>query len=123
LRSDPGWRSCGPHRSLVPRQRLQESGGEVSSLHRFTHIVRAGPDQLTCGFLFQRMRHPADGARQGKEGRWLQIAEETEADKDSAIEHTAWGDAQRIQWPVQIAGCPAWWALPAHELGSDTAQW
>ncbi|WP_194289357.1 hypothetical protein [Pseudomonas helleri] len=69
------------------------------------------------------MRHPADGARQGKEGRWLQIAEETEADKDSAIEHTAWGDAQRIQWPVQIAGGPAWWALPAHELGSDTAQW
>ena len=51
------------------------------------------------------------------------FAEETQADKAPAIEHTAWGDAQRIQWPVQIAGCPAWWALPAHELGSDTAQW
>ena len=51
------------------------------------------------------------------------FAEETDADKDSAIEHTAWGEVQRIQWPVQIAGCPAWWALPAHELGSDTAQW
>jgi len=51
------------------------------------------------------------------------FAPETDADKSDTIEHTAWGEAQRIQWPIQINGCPADWATPARELGSDSACW
>lgn len=51
------------------------------------------------------------------------FSSETGADKSESIEHTQWGDAQRIQWPIQIKGCPVHWATPARALGSDTARW
>lgn len=51
------------------------------------------------------------------------FAPETDADKADTLEHTSWGDAQRIQWPIKIAGCAAHWPYPARELGSDAACW
>ena len=57
------------------------------------------------------------------DARYPAFAPETDADKSDTIEHTQWGDAQRIQWPIQINGCPAYWAIPARALGSDTACW
>lgn len=51
------------------------------------------------------------------------FAPETDADKASAIEHTPWGDAQRLHWPILMNGCPVHWATPARPLGSDTASW
>lgn len=59
----------------------------------------------------------------GLQGRCPAFAVEAEADTAPALEHTAWGAARRIHWPVRIQGCDAQWALPAHELGSDTAHW
>jgi crotonobetainyl-CoA:carnitine CoA-transferase CaiB-like acyl-CoA transferase len=43
---------------------------------------------------------------------------ETAADRATAIEHTAWGDAQRLSVPLSIDGAPMRWDLPASELGS-----
>ncbi|MFP3515342.1 CoA transferase [Pseudomonas sp. SIMBA_077] len=60
---------------------------------------------------------------QGVQGPRNAFAVETDADIAPALEHTAWGDARRLFWPIKIQGCDAKWALPAHELGSDTAQW
>jgi crotonobetainyl-CoA:carnitine CoA-transferase CaiB-like acyl-CoA transferase len=36
-------------------------------------------------------------------------------------EHTAWGPARRLKPPLQIAGAPLHWALPAGPLGSSNA--
>ncbi|MCR8935159.1 MULTISPECIES: CoA transferase [unclassified Pseudomonas] len=44
-------------------------------------------------------------------------------DQAPAIEHTAWGPAQRLRVPVQISGTGVQWDLPAAELGSHQAQW
>lgn len=57
------------------------------------------------------------------DARYPAFAPETDADRSDTIEHTPWGKAQRIQWPIQINGCPADWATPARELGSDSACW
>lgn len=59
----------------------------------------------------------------GLQGRCPVFAVEAQADTASALEHTAWGEARRLAWPIRIKGCEAQWTLPAHELGSDTAHW
>lgn len=51
------------------------------------------------------------------------FAPETAADLCDTLEHTSWGDAQRLRWPLQIQGCAASWALPARALGTDAPGW
>jgi hypothetical protein len=51
------------------------------------------------------------------------FAQETAADRDPAIEHTPWGDAQRLSPPLSIDGAPMHWDLPACDLGSAEARW
>ena len=51
------------------------------------------------------------------------LAAETETDRSQEIELTTWGKAQRIVAPVQIAGAPLRWDVPARQLGSDTPHW
>ncbi|KAF1033521.1 MAG: Succinyl-CoA--L-malate CoA-transferase alpha subunit [Pseudomonas sp.] len=51
------------------------------------------------------------------------FAAETDADKNATVEHTSWGEAQRIHWPITLDGCQAFWPLPARALGSDVADW
>jgi len=46
------------------------------------------------------------------------LAPETAADRAPEIEHTAWGDAQRLVVPLSVVGAPMRWDLPASELGS-----
>lgn len=60
--------------------------------------------------------HPADGEEES-------LAPETEADRSPQIEPTDWGKAKRILPPVQIAGVPMRWDLPARKLGSAAPQW
>jgi len=51
------------------------------------------------------------------------LAPETADDLAEAIEATAWGTARRIRPPVEIAGAPLGWDLPARPLGSAPAAW
>jgi CoA-transferase family III len=51
------------------------------------------------------------------------LASEMESDRSPEIELTDWGKAQRILPPVQIAGVPLQWDLPARKLGSAAPQW
>ena len=51
------------------------------------------------------------------------FAPETDADRSPEIELTDWGKAQRILAPVQIAGAPMRWDLPARKLGSVLPHW
>ncbi|QRY77553.1 CoA transferase [Pseudomonas sp. PDNC002] len=52
-----------------------------------------------------------------------ELAAETIADLAAGIESTPWGLARRLRPPLQVAGSPLYWELPAAELGSAPAQW
>lgn len=51
------------------------------------------------------------------------LAAETPADLDPWVEHTTWGEARRIRWPVAMDGCEAKWNYAASPLGSSPAEW
>lgn len=53
----------------------------------------------------------------------LALAEESGADLAPGIETTPWGQARRLRPPLQVAGSPLYWELPASELGSAPAAW
>ncbi len=44
-------------------------------------------------------------------------------DLDDAVEHTAWGDARRLRWPIAMAGTRARFDRPAGALRSAPAAW
>ena len=46
-----------------------------------------------------------------------------DADYAAQIEATAWGPAARMKPPLDIAGCPMRWDLPAGALGASEAAW
>ena len=50
-------------------------------------------------------------------------APETEADWSPETEHTVWGPARRLRWPLQVQGVDATWASPATALGSSDPVW
>jgi CoA transferase family III len=51
------------------------------------------------------------------------LAAETTADLSPEIEATDWGQAQRLNAPITIAGAPMRWESPARKLGSSEARW
>ena len=52
-----------------------------------------------------------------------ELGAETAADLAPGIEATPWGHARRLRPPLQVAGSPLFWELPASELGSAPAAW
>ena len=51
------------------------------------------------------------------------LAAETPADLDPWREHTTWGEARRLRWPVAMDGCETKWNYAASPLGSSSAKW
>jgi crotonobetainyl-CoA:carnitine CoA-transferase CaiB-like acyl-CoA transferase len=51
------------------------------------------------------------------------LAPETLDDLNPMTEHTGWGPAKRIKWPVQIAGVDMKWSVGAGPLKRDEARW
>lgn len=51
------------------------------------------------------------------------LATETPADLDPWPEHTTWGEARRVRWPVAMEGCEAKWNCAASPLGSSSPKW
>jgi hypothetical protein len=45
------------------------------------------------------------------------------ADLSPTVEHTYWGDAQRVAPPAAVAGAPMYWERPAQMLGSAVPAW
>jgi len=62
-----------------------------------------------------------------RDERGAGLSAETSADIAPAIERTAWGDAQRVRWPIQIATTAgpidAHWPTAAGKLRSSPAAW
>ena len=48
---------------------------------------------------------------------------ETRADCTMPSEMTAWGRARRVNAPLEVAGAPMAWDLPAGPLGAAPAAW
>ncbi|MFJ3054607.1 CoA transferase [Herbaspirillum sp. NPDC087042] len=48
---------------------------------------------------------------------------EVAADFDPAVERTVWGPAHRLLAPLQVAGAPLHWDLPASPLRASPARW
>ena len=51
------------------------------------------------------------------------LQEATESDLSADREHTAWGLAKRLKFPVNIQGCKANWRYPATQLRTSKPQW
>lgn len=51
------------------------------------------------------------------------LAPETPDDLSDQMEHTGWGLARRIRWPVTVSGVTMHWPLGAGPLKRHTAQW
>jgi crotonobetainyl-CoA:carnitine CoA-transferase CaiB-like acyl-CoA transferase len=51
------------------------------------------------------------------------LAPETPEDLSDQMEHTGWGLARRIRWPVTVSGVTLHWPLGAGPLKRHTAQW
>ena len=51
------------------------------------------------------------------------LASETLEDLSTTTEHTSWGPAKRVKWPVHVTGVEMNWAVGAGPLKRDAARW
>lgn len=51
------------------------------------------------------------------------MPDETDSDISPVDEHTEWGLARRLRFPLSIEACDAHWSIPAGSLRRDPAQW
>jgi len=71
----------------------------------------------TSALLWQSVKDEA-GAKFGNG-----YAAETEDDRRPDLEETEWGPAQRVKFPMEIDGVPAYWNSPATPLHSSSPAW
>ncbi|UIN19290.1 CoA transferase [Herbaspirillum frisingense] len=88
-------------RGLTLRQTSGQGSQYRLSLARTAHLLAAYPvTQAHSGFTT-----------------------ESPQDLDAHLEQTFWGPAQRLRAPLQVAGAPMHWSLPAGPLRSAPARW
>jgi len=51
------------------------------------------------------------------------LAPETLEDLSATTEHTGWGPAKRVKWPVRVTGVEMKWSVGAGPLKRDAARW
>ena len=80
--------------------------------HGEVYSARLSLARTAC-LLMSRPSHPTDST----------FTAETEDDLSETIEHTDWGKAKRIKFPLEIEGVPAIWRFPATRLKSVDPEW
>ena len=117
--ADAGMRWRGADRPVpLPVQALDHATGYLLAaavIRGLAHRIETGRGLRVRLALARTARLLVDHGEQPASGPF---APETDADRAPDIEHTAWGDAQRLSVPLVIAGAPMRWDLPASELGS-----
>jgi len=117
--ADAGMRWRGADRPVpLPVQALDHATGYLLAaavIRGLAHRIETGRGLRARLALARTARLLVDHGEQPASGP---LAPETDADRAPDIEHTAWGDAQRLSVPLVIAGAPMRWDLPASELGS-----
>jgi len=117
--ADSGMRWCNADRPVpLPVQALDHATGYLLA----AAVVRGLAQRLATGHAVRARLALARTAQllidHGEQRSSAPLAPETDADRAPAIEHTAWGDAQRICVPLSVDAAPMRWDLPASELGS-----
>jgi hypothetical protein len=107
----------------LPFQALDQATGYLMA----AHVVEGLTKRMTTGegtrarcslartahFLIERGGDPVEG----------DPASLRDAPMSDEVEETTWGPARRVAPPVEIAGAPMRWGLPAVELGSNSPNW
>jgi crotonobetainyl-CoA:carnitine CoA-transferase CaiB-like acyl-CoA transferase len=103
----------------LPVQAIDHATGYLmaaTTIRGITQRIRRGNGSVARLSLARTAKlvidHPADREE-------APLAPELTSDKSPEIELTDWGKAQRIIPPIQIAGVPMQWDLPARNLGRD----
>lgn len=109
----------------LPVQALDHATGYLlatAALRGLEHRVKTGMGSIAraslarTGTLLMTSLDPAGLSRP-------MLAPETSEDLSAATEHTHWGPAKRVKWPINIAGVDMHWSVSAGPLKRDQARW
>lgn len=122
--ADAGMRRLGrPRPTPLPVQALDHATGYLlaaAAVRGLTERMRSGSGSEVRASLARTAALLAQGAG-AVDAASLQP--ETRADCTMPSETTAWGRARRVNAPLDIAGAPMAWDLPAGPLGASPAAW
>ena len=124
--AEQGQRSAGADRPVpLPVQALDHATGYLMACAAVRALQRRAADGVGSIVRASLARTGAVlmAAGVGDVDTTSALAPETTGDWADTIEHTPWGPARRLRWPIKIAGVRPGWSRPPVPLGSDTAQW
>lgn len=107
----------------LPVQALDHATGYLLAASAITGLIGRLMDgsTMTAKLSLARTAHLLASHRGS--GDSTPLSPETRDDLAPSIEQTGWGPAQRLRFPVSIAGTPARWDLPSGPLRSSTPEW
>ena len=122
--ADAGMQASGADKPKpLPVQALDHATGYLMA----AAVVRGITERLKTGRGMQARLSLARTAKflldHATPNDTTKLATETPADLDPWPEHTTWGEARRVRWPVAIEGCEAKWNYAASPLGSSPPKW
>jgi crotonobetainyl-CoA:carnitine CoA-transferase CaiB-like acyl-CoA transferase len=122
--ADEGMRRLGRDRPTpLPVQALDHATGYLLA----TAAIRGLAQRLRTGAGYEARCSLARMAQllicQPHDADRPPIAAESPSERSGEIEHTYWGPAHRLKPPIEIAGTPMRWDLPAGPLGAASATW
>jgi hypothetical protein len=122
--ADAGMRGANAERPVpLPVQALDHATGYLMAAAAVRGIARRMSDGRGSTAQFALARTARLLVEAGNQPSSSSVTRESEADLDTGIERTPWGDARRLSPPASIDGTPMRWDLPAAELGSSEPVW
>lgn len=123
--AEQGQRSAGADKPVpLPVQALDHATGYLMACAALRGLRRRATEGIGSIVRASLARTGAMLAAAGATGPSdAALAPESPADWSAHAEHTAWGPARRLRWPVAITGVRCGWSVPARPLGSDPARW
>lgn len=123
--ADAGMRAMGRNRPTpLPVQAIDHATGYLmaaAAILGLTERIKTGAGCEIRASLARTARLLT--STDGQSSDAPPLLAETPDDLSAEIEQTGWGPARRTRPPVQIAGVPMYWELPASKLGSSPASW
>jgi crotonobetainyl-CoA:carnitine CoA-transferase CaiB-like acyl-CoA transferase len=117
-----GWRGAEQPVPL-PVQALDHGTGYLMAAAAIRGLTHRQRDGIGCIALLSLARTAKLLLDPGQQPDPSALAPETELDRASGIETTAWGPAQRLMSPVSMGGHGLHFSRPASALGSSTPAW
>ena len=113
--------AAGP--SPLPAQALDHATGYMMAASALLGLARRARDGETLSARHSLARTARLLTAFPETGRPAGHAPETEGDLADGVEHTAWGPARRVRFPVAVEGCEARWDLAAGPLRASPPEW